>query len=70
MCQGQSAKKNEDGHLTFSTISFREICTSTPPKTNMEPNNECLEYESSFQRIDFQVPAVCFRGVAGAFKDC
>ena len=32
------------------------------PKTNMEPNNEGLEDDFPFQRGDFQVPNVSFRG--------
>ena len=34
----------------------------TPPKLNIEPENEGLEDDFPFQRGDFQVPAVSFQG--------
>ena len=34
----------------------------TPKNKQLEPKNKGLEYESPFQRSEFQVPAVCFGG--------
>lgn len=46
----------------------------TPPKTNLEPKNEGLENYFLFQKGDFQVRVVSFRGstqkVVNLFVSC